>query len=87
MFLIRNDRLSMFFYTAWRKSIRRLLRLPLKITHHELLPGICADISTEGKMQIIILNFVRKCLSSSNYCIKLCANLTLHGSRSDTAEC
>ena len=73
------------FYTAWRKSIRRLLRLPLR-THNELLPGICADISAEGKLRTRFLNFYRKCLSSSNSCIKLCANLALRGSRSDTAK-
>ena len=69
------------FYTA----IRRLLRLPLR-THTELLSGICADISVDGKLHIRFLNFFRKCLSSSNYCIKLCANLALRGSRSDTAQ-
>ena len=35
------------FYTAWIKSIKRLLRLPLR-THNELVPGICADISAEA---------------------------------------
>ena len=51
-----------------------------------ILPGICADISAEGKLHIRFLNFFIKCLSSSNSCLKLCANLALRGSRSDTAK-
>ena len=73
------------FYTAWRKCIRRLLRLLLR-THNELLPFICADISVEGKLHIRFIIVCRKCLPRSNSCIKLCANLALRGSRSDTAK-
>ena len=73
------------FYTAWRNSIRRLFRLPMR-SHCSLLHHICGDISAEGKLHVRFLKLIRSCLLSNNLCTNLCAKLALQGSRSDTAK-
>ena len=75
------------FYIAWRNSIRRLFRLPMR-THCTLLHLIlCGDVSAEEKLHVrFIKSFIRSCLPSNNLCTNLCAKLALQGSRSDTAK-
>ena len=79
-----SHRVNMF-YTALRKCIRCLFVLPAR-THCALLPGICNDVSAEGKLHVSFLFLFRTCLNSNNLCTNLCTKLALQESRSDAAK-
>ena len=69
------------FYTAWRKSVRRLLQLPAR-THNNLLPSLCNDIPVERQLFIRFLNFAKSCSNSKMECVKTCTKLATSGSSS-----
>lgn len=69
------------FYVAWRKCVRRILNVP-NTTHCVLLPLICDDVTIDTQLHKRFLTFFRNCSASDNECIRLCASLALHGSRS-----
>ncbi len=69
------------FFTAWRKCVRSILGLP-RTTHCALLHLLCDDLSVDSQLHKRFLNFFNSCINSDNLCVKLCAKLALHGSRS-----
>ena len=73
------------FYTAWRKSIRRLLCLPYR-THNCLINSICEDIPVDLKLHSRFLNFFDSILSSKNLLTRLCGVLALRGSNSSVSR-
>ena len=71
-------------YTAWRKCIRHLLRLPRR-THCALLPKVCCDVAPQVQLNRRFHNFFRSLYTSSNPLTKTCAMLALDGSRSSVS--
>ena len=68
-------------YTAWRKSIRSLLRLPWR-AHSKLLPVICRDMPVDAQIHSRFLNFFRSIYLSDNTILRTCCKLVLNGSMS-----
>ena len=69
------------FYTAWRKAIRSLFRLPSR-THSRLLPYVCDDHSVETQLARRFVKFYKAISCSSNAVVGACARLVLAGSGS-----
>ena len=69
------------FYIAWRKSIRRLLRIP-NVTHNVLLNIICEDIPIEFQLFKRFLKFYKCIFDNDNVNSRTCGLLVLNGSRS-----
>ena len=69
----------------WRKSVRRLMKLPFR-SHSIYLPLIAGDC---GVFQCLILGqigFLRKAFNSSNEIVKISASSALTGSHSNFCE-
>ena len=73
------------FYTAWRKSIRRLFGIP-NCTHGVLLNHLCDDLPVNIQVYKRFLNFFKSILSSTNVNCKMCDLLVLNGSMSSTGN-
>ena len=73
------------FYVAWRKCIRRLLRIPYR-SHCNLLHLICDDLPPDKQIHRRVINFINQCLVSNNSCTRLCAQLCVNGSRSNVSK-
>ena len=69
------------FFISWRKSIRRLLKLPRQ-THCALLHLICDDIHVSYHMYSRCITFFKSVFNSDNSIVKYCAKLAMSGSRS-----
>ena len=69
------------FFISWRKSIRRVLKLPRQ-THCALLHLICDDIHVSYQMYSRCIKFCRSVFNSDNSIVKYCAKLAMSGSRS-----
>ena len=73
------------FLCAWRKCVRRLLRLPCR-SHSVLLPGLVGDRSPEEQLDGRLVKFVWACSSSRNGLVKRCIQEALLGSRSPVSS-
>ena len=73
------------FYTAWRKAIRFIWRLPYR-SHCKLLPLICGDIPVEVQLHKRFLKFFHKVITSNNDIVNFCGRLALGGSCSRTCN-
>ena len=73
------------FYTAWRKAIRVIWRLPYR-SHCQLLPLICDDIPVELQLHKRFLKFFQKVITSNNELVKFCGSLAIGGSCSTTCN-
>jgi hypothetical protein len=69
------------FCCAWRKVIRRILRLP-NTAHSHLLPDLVMDQPPDVQLKRRFTKFMHSCSTSSNACLRTCAKLALQGSRS-----
>ena len=69
------------FFTAWRKAIRALLKLPPR-THCALLAPICSDSDVESQMFSRFIKFLRALGRSHNGVVRTCFSLVVEGSRS-----
>lgn len=74
-----------YFYTTWRKCVRRVWRLPSR-THNELLHLICGDKRAEGQVHLRLAKFLKSLAESDNSVVGLCLQLSLRGSRSSVAN-
>ena len=72
-------------YTAWRKTVRLIWRLPYR-THSSLLPEICEISPFERQMHIRFFNFMRNLCLSKNSLVSVCRKLVLDGSRSEVGR-
>ena len=66
-------------YTAWRKCIRFVWKLP-PTTHCNLLSGVSGEVYLEQQLHCMFLRFFHAALHSQNQCIRTCAQLALNGS-------
>lgn len=69
------------FYTAWRKCVRRLFRLPCN-AHSVLLHLICNDMPVNLQLHVRFVEFMKSCLSSNNKIVQMCGKLALCDSKS-----
>ena len=67
-------------FIAWRKSIRHLLKLPLR-THSHLIHGIVDDLAICVQLHKRLLKFVKSCIKSNELC-SLAVKLAVNGSNS-----
>ena len=72
-------------YIAWRKCVRRMLKLPY-MTHSDLLYCICEENPINVQFHRRFTRFLMSILSSSNSCIKLAGKLALNGSQSAVCQ-
>ena len=72
-------------YVAWRKGLRRLLRLDAQ-THSWLLPLIVNDAPIDVQLHLVFLKFFHNLINSQNVCTKLLAQHALHGSQSNVSN-
>ena len=73
------------YYTAWRKSIRRLCAVNYR-THNHLLHYMCHDIPVDAQLHKRFLKFFHTAVNSSNVYTSLCARLALDGSNSSVSN-
>ena len=73
------------FFVAWRKAIRRLLKVPSR-THNVLLPLIVNDAPVEAQLHKRFIKFFHKALRSGNDCTRTCAQLALNTSHSSVSN-
>ena len=69
------------FYTAWRKAVRFVWKIPYN-SHCNLLHFICDDLPVEVQMHKRFVKFFHKILNSDNCLVHACGVLALEGSRS-----
>ncbi len=69
------------FSTAWRKNIRRLLKIP-NTTHSNLLPLLCDDMNIDCQLHCRFKNFIKSCRNSPNNMVNTCVKLAISGSGS-----
>ena len=62
------------FYAAWRKVIRRLLKITPR-AHSRLLPLIVKDLPVDVQLHRRFLKFFLNLLNSGNACTRICAEL------------
>ena len=74
-----------YFYTGWRKAIRRIYNVPYN-THCALLPFLCQDESIDCQLHSRFVRFFYNSIVSKNVCISLAAKLALYGSMSDVCH-
>lgn len=72
-------------YVAWRKTLRKLLKLSNR-THSSLLPYIVDDFSIDVQLHCRFLKFFHGLINSSNVCTKVLALHALHGSQSSVCN-
>ena len=63
-----------YFFTAWRKSIRQLWKIP-NTTHCNLLSSINSAIPIVINLERRCAKFIWSCLNSDNSIVKTIANL------------
>jgi hypothetical protein len=80
-----EDKYCEKFYTAWRKSIRKLYKLPRQ-AHSCLLHLICQDIPINVQMYIRFLKKFKSCKQSASICVRMCCKLAVNGSRSSMSN-
>ena len=73
------------FFTQWRKSIRKLFKLPYT-THCNLLCHICQDIPIEYQLFSRVNKFLVKVGNSDNSVLHFCFKLALNGSMSKVSN-
>ena len=73
------------FYTAWRKCIRLLFKIPYN-THCDLLPTICDDLSVEQQMYKRIMKFVKTSICSPSKAVRICMQHAIMGSGSNMSN-
>ena len=71
-----------YFYTGWRKAIRRIYNVS-NMTHCAILPYLCQDDNVDTQLHARFVKFVYNSLHSKNVCITLACKLALYGSQSD----
>ena len=69
------------FQVQWRKSIRKLLNIPIR-THNNLLSLICGDIDVDLQIYRRFVKFITNINNSKNSCVQLCSKLVNAGSAS-----
>ena len=69
------------FYCNWRKSIRKLLNLPL-LCHSDFLHRIVNDIPIDAQIKKRCANFYCSIFNSRNVIVNLCSKLVNEGSGS-----
>ena len=73
------------FYTAWRKAIRKVWRLPYR-SHCHLPHLICNDMDIEVQLHKRFLKFLHKAYHSGNVVTETLSKLVLQGSRSSVGN-
>lgn len=73
------------FYTAWRKAIRMIWKLPYRC-HSNLLHLICDDLNIEIQLHKRFLKFFHNLYHSENTILNYLAKLVVAGSRSATCN-
>ena len=73
------------FFCAWRKCVRRLLRVP-RTTHCHLLPGVVEDHDPRDQLESRLVNFVKNSRASQNAIIKRCIQEVTRGSGSSLSD-
>ena len=73
------------FYTAWRKAIRYLWKLPYTC-HSVLLHEICNDLTIEYQLHKRFFKFFYNIYHSKNDVVNLLAKIAYGGSRSAVAD-
>ena len=74
-----------YFYTQWRKSIRKIWNLPYN-THCNLLSLIIEDIPIEVQLHKRFIKFMQSLINSTNVCAKQCVFLALNDSGSSSCN-
>ena len=74
------------FFTAWRKAIRKVFKVPAR-THSCLLPGIAECLPIKEQTCERLIRFAKSCLSESNPCVVLLMDIALHDSGSFMSNC
>ena len=72
-------------YVAWRKAIRKILKLPYR-THSALLPYIVDDMSPDLQLYQRLLTFIKNISRSQNYITDICYKLAVYGSGSPVSN-
>ena len=80
-----SDKSVDYFFTQWRKSIRKLFTLPYT-THCNLLCHICQDFPIEYQLFSRAIKFLAKVGNSDNKVLQLCFKLAFNGSRSKVSN-
>ena len=80
-----SDKGADYFFTQWRKSIRKLFNLP-NTTHCNLLCHICHDIPIEHQLFARVQKFFVKLGNSDNSVLNLCFKSALNGSMSKVSN-
>ena len=70
-----------YFYTQWRKSVRRIWNLPYT-THNNLLNHVCNEECIDVQIHKRFVVFFLSLLKTENKYVKCCVNMALNGSRS-----
>jgi hypothetical protein len=68
-------------YTAWRKCIRMLLKLPYR-THNTLIPVIIDDLCIQAQIAKRFVRYFHTIFHSGNKYVELCKKMLICGSQS-----
>ena len=68
-------------YTAWRKAVRRLCRIPYNMTHFDLLHLIVNDLPYNMQMHRSLTTFFISICRNRSQLISLCTRMCLNDSR------
>ena len=77
---LSSDKIE-YFFTQWRKSVRRMWQLP-NITHGKLLNLICNQPSVSVQLHRRFFKFVCSLFNTNNAYVNRCLNMAINGSRS-----
>lgn len=80
-----SGKYTSLFYTAWRKSIRRILNIPRK-THCNILPTIADCMHIETQLLCRFTKFITNGMSNNNTSLKLLLTVAINGSRSTISK-
>lgn len=69
-------------FIAWRKCVRRIMKLPVR-THNNLIPLIIDDMGIEFQMEKRLVRFIENMTKSENQYMQLCRQLIV----SDSGTC
>ena len=72
-------------FTAWRKAVRRLYRLPYK-THCDLLPLIVNDLPCEVQLHMRFVSFFNSVCRSTSQLTRICSRLCIVGGNSNVSK-
>ena len=73
------------FYVAWRKCVRRLLKIPHN-THSRYLHIMCNDFPVDLQLHTRFVNFIKSCRNSKCDLVRLCCMLATKGSKSSVSN-